>query len=271
MQTRKCDEVFGVTAEACRKINTLSPPTEFNNLVVVLVSPRNPLNIGAVARAMSNFGFQRLRVVNPYEVAFRQARSAVHAGELLAAAEEYKSLDEAISDCGLVVGTTAVRHRDLQHKLEQLDQGVAATIRGQLHSGRVALLFGSEKYGLSNEDLSHCHWLVRIPTAAEHISMNLGQAVAVCLYELVRATIAEPVAESVTRAAAGEVERVTRQLLQVLEQSGYVIRGSETGSEERVRRLVRRMRLVPGDAEMWLGIFRQILWKLGKNQDEKKA
>ena len=74
----------------------------------MLVATRNPLNLGAAARAMSNFGFPCLRVVNPYAVAFREARSAVGATELLANAEEYASVAEAVADCTLVVGTTAV-------------------------------------------------------------------------------------------------------------------------------------------------------------------
>ena len=152
---------------------------------MVLVETSNPLNIGAAARAMSNFGVLQLRVVNPYEVAFREARSAMGAAPLLSDAEEYKSVAEAVADCALVVGTTAVRHRELQHPLATT--GVwCRLIRKELATERVALLFGTEKTGLSNDDLSHCHWLMHIPTREEHISMNLGQAVAVCLYELVR-------------------------------------------------------------------------------------
>src|SRR5712692_7724445 len=94
-----------------------------NNLRVVLVGARNPLNIGAAARAMSNFGFLRLGVVNPYEVAFRKAKSAVGAAALLEEAEEYKTVAEAIADCTLVVGTTAVRQRELQHPLRRLEYG----------------------------------------------------------------------------------------------------------------------------------------------------
>ena len=104
-----------------------------DNLRVVLVATRNPLNLGAAARAMSNFGFLRLRVVNPYEVAFREARSAVGASALLASAEEYNSVADAVADCTLVVGTTAVRHRELQHPLRRLEQG-ARLIRKQLAS-----------------------------------------------------------------------------------------------------------------------------------------
>src|SRR3981081_1393219 len=125
---------------------------------------------------MSNCGCDHLRVVNPYELAFCQARSAVGASALLANAEVYGTVDEAVADCSLVVGTTAVRNRELHHQLRPLESG-ARLMSKKLASGPVALLFGSEKVGLSNADPSHCHWLVRIPTRGENISMNLGQAV----------------------------------------------------------------------------------------------
>src|ERR1700728_3215208 len=115
-----------------------------DRLRVVLVAVRNPLNIGAAARAMSNFGFRRLRVVNPYEAAFREARSAVGAADVLAQAEEFESVADAVADCTLVVGTTAVRARNLHHPLHRLELGARA-IRKRMQSSRVALLFGSEK------------------------------------------------------------------------------------------------------------------------------
>ncbi len=229
-----------------------------DNLRVVLVSPRNPLNIGAAARAMSNFGFLHLRLVNPYEVAFREARSAVHAGAILEGAIEYKTVAEAIADCALVVGTTAAQHRELKHSLRRLEYGGKA-LRKALPGGAVALLFGSEKYGLGNDDLSYCHWLLRIPTREEHGSMNLGQSVAVCLYELIRASKAvQP--ETRKRAASEDLERLTELLREALERSGYVHASS---TETKLRRLVRRMELSGHDAEIWAGMLRQILWKLG--------
>jgi TrmH family RNA methyltransferase len=238
---------------------------EFDRLRVVLVASRNPLNIGAAARAMSNFGFVRLRVVNPYEVAFREARSAVGAAALLASAEEYKRVADAVADCGLVVGTTAVGHRDLQHPVRRLEYG-ARLIRKQLVSSPVAILFGSEKVGLSNSDLSHCGWLMRIPTRAGHASMNLGQAVAVCLYELVRNSKIAGSNEKSAPVAAREVERITGMLLEVLRASGYVHPGAEVATEEKVRRLVRRLNLQAQDAEVWLGMLRQIVWKTHKGE-----
>src|ERR1700692_2426729 len=195
---------------------------DLDNLRVVLVATRNPLNIGAAARAMSNFGVRRLRVVNPYEPAFRQARSAVGAAGLLAEAEQYEEVGAAVADCKLVVGTTVARRRDLQHQLQRLDVAGRA-IKRHLQTGPVALLFGSERFGLSNEEMSHCHWMMRIPTREEHGSMNLGQAVAVCLYELVRGQKLAPTKTDLVKkekiAGSGEVERLTQVLLNVLQAS----------------------------------------------------
>ena len=230
-----------------------------DNLRVVLVATRNPLNIGAAARAMKNFGFKHLRLVNPYQVAFREARSAVHAGDILERAQEFENLADAITDCNLVVGTTSLGHRELQHPLRSLEYGGRA-IRKQLATARVALLFGSEKFGLSNDDLSYCHWLVRIGTQG---SMNLGQAVAVCLYELTRRSAAgKP--EKRKAAPAADLDRLTGLLAEVLEQSGYV---HSRGAESKIRRLVRRLDLPAHDAEVWLGMIRQIRWKVTRGSE----
>jgi len=155
------------------------------NLRVVLVATRNPLNMGAVARAMSNFGALHLRVVKPYARAYREAVSAVGASAVMKEAEEFATVAEAVADCRLVVGTTAVGNRDVRQPLLGLEEA-GRVIREKLEASRVALLFGSEKRGLSNDDMSYCHWLLQIPTREEHRSMNLGQAAAVCFYELGR-------------------------------------------------------------------------------------
>ena len=239
---------------------------ELDRLRVVLVSPRNPLNIGAAARAMSNFGFSQLRLVNPYYVAFRQATSAVGAADLMANAVEYKTVAEAVADCSLVIGTTAVGKRHLHQPLRRLEPG-SRLVRKHVRTGNVAILFGSEKRGLCNEDFSHCHWLMRIPTGEKNISMNLGQAVAVCLYELIRnAKTAKGKADYDQPATSGELEQITRLLLESLHGSGYIKPGSAANSEEKVRRLMRRLNIPAKDAVVWLGIFRQILWKVNQGQ-----
>jgi TrmH family RNA methyltransferase len=241
----------------------LPTAAQLDRLRIVLVSSRNPLNIGAAARAMSNFGFRHLRVVNPYQPAFREARSAVGASALLASAEQFKTVVEAVADCTLVVGTTAVRHRTLHQPLRRLEDGVRL-IRKRLGSNCVALLFGSEKFGLSNDDLSHCHWLMRVPTVDANISMNLGQAVAVCLYELIRdartKTSRQP--EKLPLASAAEMERITTMLLDALHLSGFLELRRVADSDQRIRRLVRRLNLPARDAVIWLGMLRQIAWKM---------
>jgi TrmH family RNA methyltransferase len=244
----------------------VAPRIELHRLRVVLVAPRNPLNIGAAARAMSNFGFESLRLVNPYGPSFREARSAVGASEILEKAQRFKSLAEAAEDCSLVVGTTAVGKRDLQHAVRRPEYGARAILR-RLSTSNVALLFGSEKSGLSNESLSHCHWLIRIPTCDKNISMNLGQAVAVCLYELIRDPKQGRKAKQLKLATAGELERITMLLLDALQASGFLDRRRVSDSDERIRRMVRRLRLPERDAVIWMGMLRQMLWKM--NQGEK--
>jgi TrmH family RNA methyltransferase len=239
------------------------------HLRVVLVRPRNPLNIGAAARAMSNFGFRQLRLVSAWEPSLLEARSAVGAADLLHRAERFSSLSEAVADCALVVGTTAAASRELQHPVRLLAPG-AESMRDALLSAPAALLFGSEKTGLSNGELSHCHWLLRIPTVAGHLSMNLGQAVALCLYELAAGRAASPNQPPAAQAAAsGEMERLTQVVFDSLRQSGYVKPRSASATLQKLRRMLHRMQLSPADAELWLGMMRHILWKLTHSGGEQ--
>lgn len=233
-----------------------------DRLRVILVATRNPLNLGAAARAMSNFGAMHLRVVHPFEPAFREARSAVGpASAVLANAEEFSNLKDAVADCGVVVGTTAIQHRELQHSLRHLADG-AVLIQQALPTTPVAVVFGSEKTGLSNDDLTRCHWLMHIPTCAQHLSMNLGQAVAVTLYEIAREPAPRASSAQPEPATSGELERLATLLQEALQISGYTSAARLAASEKKVRRMILRMNLESGDAELLLGMLRQILWKL---------
>jgi len=254
------------------------------NTAIVLVRARNPANIGAVARAMHDFGFDSLRVVNEFPVPFEAARSAVDASAVLASATRHASVAEAVADCTLVLGTTAVGERELRHDLLQLPDAAALTRAHVAQAdGRVALLFGSEKTGLSNDELSFCHALVTIPMAQHpglrHPSMNLGQAVAVCLWELVRergsgsahddsSGIDGSAGEVATQAPADSatLERLHALLTEVLEATGYTRRHSANCDPAEIRRLIRRMGVDPAAAPVWMGIFRQVLWKLGRDR-----
>jgi TrmH family RNA methyltransferase len=284
-----------------------------HRICVVLVSTRNPLNIGAAARAMSNFGIRNLRLVKPFEPGFREARSGVGAAATLQDARIFPSMAEAVADCTLVIGTTGGRDRHLDNSLRRL-QDAAPLVEKETARGNVAILFGSEKRGLSNDDLSYCHWTMHIPTAADHVSMNLGQAVAVCLYEITRAepvtepstaalttetataasqaetptaaqvssnvstnasstsassgisgegpAISAPDSSDATLAVSEESERLAASLLHALTISGYVKPGTDAAVQDRVRRMVRRMRLTFDDADLMQGMVKQILWKL---------
>jgi len=209
---------------------------------------------------MSNFGARRLRVVNPYNEGFREAKSAVGGSAVLKKAEEFKSVADAVEDCTLVVGTTAIGSRTLQHPPRRLDSESGTLVRSKLQNGRVAVLFGSEKTGLSNEDFSYCHWLLHVPTHRNNISMNLGQAVAVCLYEFARSAPAET--ERSDPATAAATEQITQGLLEALRISGYIKPGTSAMFERKTRQLILRFGLEAYDAKLLLGMVRQIVWKL---------
>ena len=240
----------------------------------MLVRARDPNNIGAVARAIYDFGFRDLRLVNEYPIPLERARSAIDASSVLETAREFTSVAAAVADCTLVVGTTAVGLRRKEHPLHTLAEA-GPILRAELAStdpkARVALLFGSEKTGLSNEELSHCHWLLTIPMhqteGMRHASMNLGQAAAVCLYELVRSLEAESPQEPVERATGEDLERLTQLTIDVMETSGYARRHPANFDETLVRRLVLHMGLDRPHALAWTGILRQVLWKLRNPKD----
>jgi TrmH family RNA methyltransferase len=242
---------------------------------VVLVRPRNPLNIGAAARAMANFGFSSLVVVEPYEAAWRETRSAVGAEAVIQAAKVAGSLAEAVDRDEMVIATTSGQRRALNRELLSLDE-FSQWLAARATAGSKALLFGSEKTGLSNEHLSYCHALVRIPTAAHCPSMNLGQAVAVCCYELVRGLRnGEPVSSFGRQQHAereGEfspsppagmqsLEHIFERATRVLDQAGYLKPKSRQATLIKLRLMLVERGLSSYDARILGGILAQIEWK----------
>jgi TrmH family RNA methyltransferase len=210
---------------------------------------------------LSNFGFTDLVLVQPYDASWREAKSAMGGKGLLAKARVLETVQEALADCSLVVGTASVGNRLLKLPVRRLEYG-ARVIRKA--AGQAALLFGSEKTGLSNYDLSLCHWLLRIPTRNENESMNLGQAVGICAYELTRdakAVTAKPLEARAISAA--ELDRIEERLYGILEASGYTQPKTAGTTRLKLRRLLRRMELRESDADLWLGMLRQIAWKIG--------
>ncbi len=252
---------------------------ELDRLRIVLVRARDPNNIGAVARAMYDFGFRHLRLVSDYRVPLERAKSAVDASAVLEGVSEYSTVGEAVADCTLVVGTTAVGLRRQDYPIQTLAEA-GDRLRAELAPvatsapGRLALLFGSEKTGLSNEELSYCDFLVTVPMhqteGMRHASMNLGQAVAVCLYELVRDPEAPFPRQPTEPAEAADLERLTLLLTEVMEESEYTRRHAANFDLLRIRQLVRQMNLDRSRALAWTGILRQILWKLRNGGSERQ-
>ena len=247
----------------------LLPESQTDRLRVVLVRPRNPLNIGAVARAMANFGLSQLAVVAAYAPHWREAKSAVGAPDLLKNAAEFATLAEAVVDCTLVAGTGTLTWRKPEQKVLS-PAAFAPLAHAELaRGGHAAIVFGPEKHGLTREDLSWCHVLIQIPTDARQPSMNLGQAVAVCLYELAARDPATGIAlESGVKtasAASGNLDLLAGLVEQTMQATGYSPKIMEAANRHDLRLLLRRLALTPHDIRRILGIFRRILWKLNPN------
>jgi tRNA/rRNA methyltransferase len=193
----------------------------------------------------------------------------VGAAQVLREAEEYPSIAAAVADCSLVVGTGTVSRRKPVLPVWSLPQAVPLLHQHVQGEGqRVALLFGSEKRGLANEDLSHCDWLLNIPTGEAgdgNDSMNLGQAVAVCLYAITCGGSGEGAAPDVPmvgdrpRASAGETERLLELLHECLMTSGYLSAEQRQSAEQTHRRLLQEAGLSSKQIELAMGMLRSML------------
>jgi TrmH family RNA methyltransferase len=257
---------------------------------VVLVSPRNPLNIGAAARAMANFGFSHLAVVGPYEPHWREARSAVGAEDLLQNAAVTQHLSDAVADCSLVLGTGSLTRRKPEQPVIALPNLTSLLQNKE----KTALVFGPEKHGLTLEDLSLCHYLVEIPTHPRQPSMNLAQAVAVCLYELsthapgsipsqLTTNLGAPgplqlgtgdrtgirPAKSDNReaapATAADLDLLSGVIGQTLTAANYSPAAMRKANRADLQQLLRRLTLTRSDARRILGAFRRILFELRRH------
>lgn len=243
---------------------------------------------------MANFGFRQLAVAAPYEEHWREAKSAVGAPELLRDARQTASLEEAAADCTLVVGTGLLSRRKPEQPAVSLPELPPLVRREIERGGRVALVFGSEKRGLTREDLSYCQLLVEIPTDPRQPSMNLGQAVAVCLYELASChngpgfdepreesptPDADPLApadlsqqaQALTRlkprdlsppASGRDLERLAAVVEETMLAANYSPPPMRQANRLDLRLLLRKLALTQRDTRRILGLFRRILWRL---------
>jgi TrmH family RNA methyltransferase len=239
-----------------------------DRLDVILVSPRNPLNIGAAARAMANFGFAHLTVVAPYNPHWREAKSAVGAPELLENATSTDSLAAAVAACTFVIGTGTLTHRKAEQPVVPLPELGPLLERELARGGRAALVFGPEKHGLTRDDLALCHVLVEIPTDPLQPSMNLGQAVAVCLYELAcrpASPIAQPAPQSAGKPApSNDLERLAALIEDTMAAARYSPAAMQKANRHDLRLMLRRLSLSPHDVRRIFGLFRRVLWQIGR-------
>ena len=211
---------------------------ELDYIRVVLIEPTHPGNIGAAARAMANMGVDHLVLVNPWEFPSSVASArAAGADRILENARVFDNLDAAIADCTMVLGTTA-RQRSIEWP--SLDpENAMQEAAAHAENSRVAILFGRESRGLTNEELERCHYVVRIPVDENFPSLNLGSAVMVMLYELRRIRLSGATAASTTPgepvASAADMQHFYDHLQQVLQ----LVEFSDGRSAKQQRKLAR--------------------------------
>lgn len=231
---------------------------------IILVNTTHPGNIGAAARAMKNMGLVELVIVAPKrypdeEAVFR----AAGAKDILHRAVVVDSVEEAIEGCGLVLGTSA-RERKIPWPLYDPRESAAKAKLSLMAGNKVAIMFGREDRGLTNEELQKCHFHVHIPTNEDYSSLNLGAAVQVLCYEMRMAVLADKALQknhAVTAtllADAADVERMLVHLEQVLVDVKFLESGSSNQVMTRMRRLFLRQQLDAMEVNVLRGILKTI-------------
>jgi tRNA/rRNA methyltransferase len=235
---------------------------QFDNVIIVLVQPGSPGNLGSTARAMKNMGFRRLRLVDPPawrdEASYREEaeRMAWNALDVLEAAETWGSLDEAIRDVDLVIGTSA---RQARYRDPSLLPEAAAEISHQTESNRVAILFGSEKHGLTIEQLSRCQRLITIPASSDYPTLNLAQAVLIVCYQL-SISGQRPTPPGTRWAPQEELSACFDHARRVLLEIGFLNPQNPEHTLEILRKIFGRSGLTMGELKTLRGMLRQIDW-----------
>jgi TrmH family RNA methyltransferase len=225
---------------------------------IVLVAPSHPGNIGAVARAMKNMALSELLLVRPKEFPHPDATArASGADDVLAGARIVASLGEALEGCGFVAATTS-RGRDQYFRVIDV-RAAAVRIVAESRRAPAAVVFGSERTGLTNEELETAHALIRIPASAAYLSLNLAMAVQLVAYELFRACdsgAAAPALAGPPLASAQEMARLYTHFAQVLEEIEFRDRTqSGTHLMGRIRRFLQRAELDQNEVNILRGIL----------------
>ena len=236
------------------------------NIYIILLQTSHPGNIGATARAMRTMGLHHLRLVQPKKFphpdAIAQASGAL---DVLEQAQVFEDVDQAIADCHLILGTSA-RHRDFPWPV-LTPREAALKVSTEKASKNIAILFGTERYGLSNEDLEHCHFLIQIPTVEQFSSLNLAQAVQVISYEIFQAQLTSKVSShpaSLPLATASQMNALYLHLEEVLKQIKFLDPDSPRLLMRRLKRLGHRLELETSEVQILRGMLKAI------SQFEKK-
>jgi TrmH family RNA methyltransferase len=231
-----------------------------NSIRIVLVETSHPGNIGAAARALKNMALDELVLVRPRYFPHAEASArASGADDLLARARVVDDLATAVADCGLVLATTA-RERDQNFRILDARMAAQRLVEESAHQP-VAVVFGAERTGLTNEELNCAHALLRIPANPDYAALNLAMAVQIVSYEILLARSATvPVPSRPARAAAlatpEEMERLYVHLAQVLEQIEFRDRTQRgTHLMSRIRRFLQRAELDTNEANILRGIL----------------
>lgn len=224
---------------------------------IVLVDTNHPGNIGAAARAMKNMGLAQLHLVRPKCFPDPEATArASGADDVLAAASVHERFEDAIADCGLVVGSSA-RQRHLPWQLVEPRECAAQVARASV-GGKVAIVFGTERTGLTNEELARCNLLGSIPTHSQYSSLNLAMAVQVFAYEIwlaTRPSAPPPAPLDVPLATAEEMVRLYQHIEQVLEEIEFRDRTGGGFLMARIRRLFNRAQVDQNEMNILRGIL----------------
>ncbi len=228
-----------------------------SRVTIVLVEPTHPGNIGATARAMKNMGLTRLHLVSPLHFPSADATSrASGADDILENAVVFSGLDEAIADCQLVVGASA-RLREIPWP-EITPKACADLVAQQSTSGEIAILFGREHSGLTNNELDRCQYILTIPCNPAFSSLNIAAAVQIVTYELfVKSLTVTPITQSTTSeyATAAELELFYEHLHKTLNTIGFIHPDKSRSIMRRIRRLYTRTRLEKKEIDILRGIL----------------
>ena len=231
------------------------------NIRVVLISPIYAGNVGSVCRAMMNMGINDLAIAAPRaEFNYNEARMmACHAESVLDARKTFPTLAEAVADCGLVAGTSA--REGLYRGHARTPREWAPRLVEAAAGAKVALVFGPEDNGMSNEDLALCTQIMRIPSTETYASLNLSQAVMICCYELfLAAGIFEPPSEMAVEAPSAMREALFAKWRQALLDIGFMKEDKAEHMMLGLRRIWSRGTLTDKDVDILMGIAAQTLW-----------